>query len=72
MGGVGNVVDRVAGPRIFGYLAVEIVGMARVFIEDDVFDEGAGLDGVIDVRFFFRIEVDTFGIAAAFKVEDAP
>lgn len=46
--------------------------MARVFIEDDVFDEGAGLDGVIDVRFFFRIEVDTFGIAAAFKVEDAP
>lgn len=46
--------------------------MARVFIEDDVFDEGAGLDGIIDVRFLFRIEIDAFSIAAAFKVEDAP
>lgn len=46
--------------------------MARIFIEDDVFDERTGLDGIIDVRFLFWIEIDAFSIAAAFKVEDAP
>lgn len=72
LGRIGDVVDRVAGPRIFGYLAVEVVGMARVFVEDDVFHERAGLDGIVDIRFLFGIEVDAFGVTAAFKVEDAP
>jgi hypothetical protein len=46
--------------------------MARVFVEDDVFHERAGLDGIVDIRFLFGIEVDAFGVTAAFKIEDAP
>lgn len=70
-GRVGNIVDRIADAGIFRILAVEIVRPPRRRVEDDVFNEAARTDGVVNVRFLFGVQVDAFGIAAAFEVEDA-
>ena len=46
-----------------------------MFVDDDVFDDGAETNGIEDQRFFFARQIDALGVATAFQIEygtDAP
>ena len=68
---VADVFDGVGAPGVFGDAGVAVVNDAAVFVVDDVFEDGAEGERTEDVRLFFGGEVDGFGVAAAFDVEDA-
>ena len=67
---VADVFDRVAGAGVAGQRGVVVLYFV-VFVVGDVFQHGAEFDGAEDFRLFFCGEVDDFGVAAAFDVEDA-
>ena len=50
-------------------LAVK-VDIAGVLVKDDVFQDGAEADGVVDLGLAALLEADALGVAAALDVED--
>ena len=56
--------------RVLGDRPVGEVNLA-VFIDSDVLEQGVTTDGVIDIGLALPIEIDRFGIASTFEVEDA-
>ncbi len=65
-----DVVDRVRHAGVFGHRLVGEVDRA-VLAHRHVFEQRIAFDGVPDVGFALLVEVDDFGIAAAFEIEDA-
>ena len=70
-GCVGDVVDRIADAGVLGQAAVVEVKLTSLFVHDDVLDQRAETDGVIDLRLVLFLEVDALCVAAALDVEDA-
>src|SRR5699024_3679013 len=60
---------RIAHPGVLRDGSVVEIDISISF-ENHIFENGAGLDGIVDVRFFFCREIYGFGIAAPFKIED--
>lgn len=60
----------IAGSCVFGEGGIEIVDLLGFWIEDDVFEDSSELDGSKNFWFFIFVEVNAFGIAAAFDVKD--
>ena len=52
--GVGNELDRVGGPRVFGQAGVVVVDVPRGRVDDRVFQHGAEADGVVNLRLASR------------------
>ena len=64
--------ERISGAGIFRQLVAIEVADARLRIEYDVFQHGAEPVGRrIDFRLGFGGQLDAFGVAAAFEIEDA-
>ncbi len=66
---MGDVLDGVGHPSVLGNGFVCVVGHAGV-AHDNIFQNSPRLDRVPNVRFFLLREVNDFGVATAFKVED--
>ena len=70
-GAIFDVLHGVAHAGVLGQAAVVEVKLTGLGVHDHVLDQGAELDGVVDVRLVLRRQVDALGIAAALKVEHA-
>jgi len=68
--GIWNVLNGVCAASVFGDADVVIVGNAVRGIVDDVLENRAISNGVIDIRFLLGREVDTLGVAAPLDVEN--
>ena len=64
-----DVVNRVRNTSIFGNTAVVKVDFA-IGVNSDVLEQGIATNGVPDVGFLFLAQIDGFGVAAAFEVEN--
>ena len=64
------MVNGVADAGILGDTLVCKIELA-IGIDSDVLQQGVAADGVVDVGFAVFVEVDDFGVAAAFEVEHA-
>jgi hypothetical protein len=70
--GVGDVVDRVRGPRVLGDRAVVEVDLAGALVEDHVLeDRPEHLGRLVDLRLALPRQADGLRVAAALEVEDA-
>ena len=68
--GVADVREGIGYAGIFGNGAIVEVDTVGAGIEFDILHQGAGTNGMVDLRFLVFAEVDTFGIAAPFEIED--
>jgi hypothetical protein len=68
--GIGNVLDRVSTTGVLGNANIIVVGDTRKRIVDNVLENAAIPDGIVDVWFLFGGEIDAFCVAAAFDVKD--
>ncbi len=68
--GVVDEFDGVGSSGILGEGGVSKVDIVVVVV-DDVFEDGSVVEGVVDIGFGFGAEVDGFGVASAFDVEDS-
>ena len=68
--GISDEFDGVGSAGVLGEGGVVEVDVV-VFIVDDVFEDGAVVQGIVNVRLGFLGEVDGFGVAAALDIEDA-
>ena len=69
--GVGNVLNRVRTPGVFCNADIIVVGDPGERVVDNIFENTTKLDRVVDFWFFLSREVDAFGIATSFNIEDA-
>ena len=69
--GVVDVLDRIGTAGVFGQCRVCVINLTGVRVKYHILEDGAEFDSVEDVWFFLGGEVDAFGVAAAFDVEDA-
>ena len=69
--GTGNELDGISTPSVLRDAGVAKVDPSVVLVEHDVFQNGAKTKGPIDLRFRFELQVDRFGVAAAFDIENA-
>ena len=60
-----DVVDRVGRARVLRDGVGVKVDVPRVFVEDDVLEDGAEADGLPDLGLLGRLEADALGVAAA-------
>jgi hypothetical protein len=67
---IGNVLDRIGASGVLGNADVIVVGDTRKRVVDNILENAAILDGIVDVWLFFGRKIDAFCIAAAFNVED--
>ena len=63
--------ERVGNTGVFRLGTIGIVHLQGFRIVDHVFQQRPKADGVIDVRLGLLVQVDHFGITAAFKIEYA-
>ena len=68
---VGDEFNWVRTPSILGYADIIVVWQTSDGIVDDVLEDAAKTNGVIDIGFLLGGEVNTFGIATPFNVENA-
>jgi hypothetical protein len=68
--GVGNVLNRVRATSVFGNADIIVVGAAGDRVVDNVFENAAETDGVVDFWFLLGREIDAFSVATSFDVED--
>lgn len=68
--GVVDVLDRVGAARVLGQGDVVVVDDSGLGVKDDVLEDGAVLDGVVDIRLLLGRQTDRLGVAAALDVED--
>jgi len=68
--GIWNVLDGVCASGVFGDVDIVIVGNTVRGIVDDVLENRAISDGIIDIRFLLGREVDTLGVTAPLNVEN--
>jgi hypothetical protein len=68
--GIGNVLNRIRATCIFSDADVLVVGGAGDRVVDDVFEDAAKTNGVVDFWFLLGREVDAFGVATSLNVED--
>src|SRR5271168_4249449 len=66
-----DVLDRISRARIFGVANVAVVRGSRLAVDDHILQDRAETDGVVDLGFLLGREIDAFGVAATFNVEDA-
>src|SRR5690606_16491705 len=66
-----DVLDGIAAARVFRDRRVGVVDLARLAVIDDVLQDRAETDGVVDLGLSFRREVDRLRVAPALDVEDA-
>ena len=70
--GFRHEVERIGRAGVLGLRVVVIVGNARCGIEHHVLQHGAEtVGGFVDLGLGFLRELDAFGVAAAFEIEDA-
>ena len=69
--GVGNVLNRVRTPCVFCDTDIIVVGNPGDRVVDNIFENATELDCVVNFWFFLGREIDTFGIATSFNIEDA-
>ena len=67
---VGNILNRIRATCVFSDADVFVVGVAGDGVVDDVFENAAKTDGVVDFWFLLSREVDAFGVATSLDVED--
>ena len=65
-----DVVNRVGNPGILGDGAVGKIDFT-LFVHDHVFEQRVAADGLVDIRFAFRVQVYGLGVAAALEIEHA-
>ena len=65
-----DVIDRVGNTSVFSSWCVTEIYFSG-FIYDDVFQKGVFSNGVVNIRFAVFIQIDDFGITAAFVIENA-
>mmetsp|Transcript_61823 Transcript_61823/g.191526 ORF Transcript_61823/g.191526 Transcript_61823/m.191526 type:complete len:235 (-) Transcript_61823:234-938(-) len=68
---VGDELQRVGHPRVLRDRDVVEVHLVRVLVEDNIFEDRAEADGVVNLRLLLTREPDALGVAAALDVEDA-
>ena len=66
-----NVRNRVRNPGVLRGGSIEVIRCHSVLLKTDVFEHRTELNGIVNLRFAVRIEVDGFGVTAAFHVEHA-
>jgi len=69
-----RVVDEfnwVRTPSVLGYADIIVIWQTSDGIVDDVLEDAAETNGIIDIGFIFGGEVNTFGITTSFDVENA-
>src|SRR5262249_41729229 len=69
--GVRDVFNRIRAAGVFGDRNVFVVDLAIFLVVDDVFENRAEAERIVNVGLGFAREVDDFGVAPAFDVEDA-
>ena len=69
--GIGNELNGVRAAGVFGDVDIVVVGRTVCGVVDHVLEDRAEPDGVEDLGLFFCGEVDAFGVAPSFDVEDA-
>ena len=69
--GIGNKLNRVCATRVLRDGDVIVVGLAVCYVEDDILEDGAEADGIVDLWLLLSGEVDALGVATTFDVEDA-
>lgn len=67
---IGDVLERVAAPCVFSDRHIVIVDDSGSGDELYIFEDGSEPNGIVDLRFLLRAEVDAFGITASLDVED--
>ena len=65
-----NVADGIGSAGVFRYALVMEIHFSGC-INGHVFQQGVAMQGVINIRFGFFVQVDDLGVAAAFQIEDA-
>jgi len=69
--GVGDVLDRIRATSVLSDADIFVIRGTVGGIVDDIFEDASESDGIEDIWFLFRGEVDTFSVAATLDVEDA-
>ena len=64
------MLDGIGAPCIFGDADIVIVRDSRYRIADNVFENAAEPDGIVDIWFFVRRQIDTFGVTATFNIKN--
>lgn len=67
---VGDVLDGVGAAGVLGEGDVVVVDLAGDGVEDDVLEDGAVADGVVDIRLLLGRQANALGVAATLDVED--
>lgn len=67
---VGNVLNRIRATCVFSDADVIVVGGAGDRIVDDIFENAAETDSIVDFWLLLSREVDAFGVATPFNVEN--
>ena len=67
---IGNKLDRVRAACVLGDGDIVVVWLAICYVEDDVLEDRAEANGIVDLGLLFGGEVDALGVAPAFDVED--
>ncbi len=64
-------VHRISRACILGELIGSEIESSQVRIDDHVLEHRAETDRIPDLRLFFAREINAFGVAATFEIEDA-
>jgi hypothetical protein len=67
---VRDEVQRIAKSCVLGHGSVVPVN-GSVFVVDNIFQDASEFDGVSYIGFGFFVEIDAFGVASTFYVEDS-
>ena len=67
---VGDEFDGVRASGVLGDAHVVVVGVAVSDVVDDVLEDGAETDGIVDLGFLLGGKVDALGVASTLDVED--
>ncbi len=63
-------VDGISDPRVLGNRRIVVIHHVRPRVVDDVFQHRTEANRVVDFRFILAAQVDHFGVATPFDVED--
>lgn len=69
--GVLNEFERIWSSGVLSNWDIIVVNFFSMLIKNDVLKDCSESDSVVDFRLFFFAEVDAFGVAASFDVEDS-
>ena len=71
MTALGDVLHRIGSPGIFCVADIAVIRRPGFAVDHHILEHRAEADGMVDLGFLLRGQIDALGVAATFNVEDA-